>query len=483
MDIAQLSLRDMRQKLDLKELSVSELTDHYVTRTKQTNGALNSFYTITEEYAGERSEHAQSEIDNGNQDALTGIPYAAKDLFCTKGIRTTAGSKILDKYIPPYNATVINKLRDSVLIGKTNMDEFAMGSSTEHSAYGVCHNPYNLDMVPGGSSGGSAAAVAAGQVPFALGTDTGGSIRQPASFCNVVGFKPTYGRISRYGAIAMASSLDTVGTFTRTVEDAAVVLQELAGVDARDTTTPSIAVDDYLLNLESGVKGLRIGVPAEYRDQEGLDPELRGRYLEVVDRLAGYGAEIVEISLPHTKYALPAYYVLSPSEVSSNMSRYDGIQFGSRSEKATTLEEVFVKTREEGFGAEVKRRILVGTFCLSSGYVDAYYKKAQQVRTLITRDFNEAYNTVDLIVTPTSPTLPFAIGEREDDPLAMYAADLFTVPSSLAGLPAISVPTGGVTGLPVGIQLIAPQFAEALLFQAARAIEQSLDYPPLQLVV
>lgn len=467
------TIASLRAQLDAKELSAVELTDRFLQRIEQTNPELNSFITVTADHARERAQHAQREIDHGNQSALTGIPYALKDLFCTKGIRTTAASRILDSYIPPYTAASAERCGDAVLVGKANLDEFAMGSSTEHSAFGPTKNPYDLSLVPGGSSGGSAAAVASGQAVFALGTDTGGSIRQPASFTHVVGFKPTYGRISRYGVIAMSSSLDTVGMFTKTVEDAALVLQELAGPDALDATTPRVEVDNYLSGLRHGVKGLRVGVAKEYVEAEGLDPLLKKRFEESVEELRQQGAHIVEVSLPHTMYALPAYYVLCPSEVSSNMSRYDGIQYGKPADDAKSLMEVFYKTREQGFGAEVKRRIMIGTFCLSSGYVDAYYKKAQRVRTLIREDFNEAFRQVDVLMTPASPTLPFAIGERQNDPLAMYAADLFAVPASLAGVPAVSVPTGVISALPSATQLIAPQFAESLLLRVAAALESS----------
>lgn len=462
---------ELRKRLDAKELSVRELTEQYLRRIEETNPSLNSFITVCADEALKRADHAQKEIDHGNQSALTGIPYAVKDLFCTRGIRTTAGSRILEQYTPPYNATAIERCTDAILLGKTNQDEFAMGSSNEHSAFGPVKNPFDLERVPGGSSGGSAAAVASGQAVFALGTDTGGSIRQPASFTNVVGFKPTYGRISRFGVIAMSSSIDTVGTLTSTVADAAVLLQEFAGPDGRDATMPQQPVDDYSSGLERGVEGLRIGIPKEYLSLEGMDPRVRERLEQVVERARESGATIVEVSLPHTKYALPTYYVICPSEVSSNMARYDGMQYGHRSPDAQSLQEVLVQTREHGFGPEVKRRILVGTFCLSAGYVDAYYKKAQRVRTLIRQDFDEAFRLVDMLLTPTSPTLPFKIGERQSDPLAMYAADTFTVPAPLAGVPAISVPTGVIDGLPVAAQLVAPQFQEQLLLRAAAGVE------------
>lgn len=476
------TLAQLRARLDAKEISALELAEQYLDRIRATNSQLNSFITVDEEHVRRRAQHAQTEIDGGNQSALTGIPFAAKDVFCTKGVRTTAASKILNDYIPPYSASVIDRLRDSVLLGKTNMDEFAMGSSTEFSAYGVVRNPYDLDRVPGGSSGGSAVAVAAGQAAWALGTDTGGSIRQPASFTNVVGFKPTYGRISRYGVVAMSSSLDTVGFFTNTVADSALILQELAGADPLDATTPDLPVDSYLTGLAERLDTLRIGIPKEYANAEGVSADVKAVFERTIELLSGLGAEIMEVSLPHTQYALPAYYIICPSEVCSNLARYDGIQFGSRATGAKDLDEVFLMTREEGFGPEVKRRIMIGTFCLSSGFYDSYYHKAQQVRALVIEDFQEAFRTVDLLLSPTSPTLPFKIGDRAADPLAMYAADMFTVPSSLAGLPAVSIPVGFMNKLPVAVQLIGPQFGERQLLGAAHALEQAFpanDHEPV----
>ncbi|PIW36450.1 MAG: Asp-tRNA(Asn)/Glu-tRNA(Gln) amidotransferase GatCAB subunit A [Candidatus Kerfeldbacteria bacterium CG15_BIG_FIL_POST_REV_8_21_14_020_45_12] len=470
-----MTLRQMRAKLDSKEISVWELTEQYLNRIHETNDTLNSFITLNTEHVKLRAEHAQKEINQGNQGPLTGIPYAAKDLFCTKGLRTTCGSKILSDYIPPYDATAIHKMGDAVLVGKTNMDEFAQGASNEYSAYGPVKNPYDLTRVSGGTSGGSAAAVASGQVPVALATDTGGSIRLPSSFCNVVGVKPTYGRVSRYGAAAMASSLDTIGPIAKTVEDAAMVLQAIAGVDAFDQTTPDVPVPNYRDSLTQSVQGMKIGLPKEYLELEGLDPGIKALFEQAVARLQSQGAEFVEVSLPHTKYAVPTYYVVVPSEVSSNMARYDGMQYGKPSDNAKSLEEVFYKTREEGFGPEVKRRIMMGTFALSAGYYDAYYKKAQQVRTLIIEDFSEVFQKVDVLFTPTFSTVPFKLGERDQDPLAMYLADVYTAPASLAGLSAISMPGGFLNDLPVGLQFIAPQFGEPVLFTAAAALERSSD--------
>lgn len=477
------SVIEWRRRLDVQEVSVAEVTDSYAQRIQQTNEALNSFITVAPgEQVQDQVEHAQREIDAGNAGALTGIPYAVKDLFCTRGMRTTAGSRILADYIPPYSSTAVARCADAVLLGKTNLDEFALGSSTEYSAFGPTHNPYDLSRVPGGTSGGSAAAVASGQVAFALGTDTGGSVRQPAAMCGVVGLKPTYGRISRFGVVAAASSLDTVGILAQTVADSAFVLSQLAGEDALDTTSPSVPVDRYMEGIEQGVHGMRVGIPAEFRSSDGVDPAITAQFEKVIQQLSALGAQVVDVSLPSLQYALASYYILNPSEVSSNLARYDGIQYGTPA-PANSLEEVFLNTREQGFGPEAKRRILIGTFCLSSGYYDAYYKKAQQVRTLIRNDFDAAFQSVDFLLSPTSPVLPFPIGEKSDDPLAMYAADIFTVPVSLAGLPAVSVPVGFSDGLPVGVQCIGPQFQERPLLRAAYAIEQAFQAESPALVV
>ncbi|HLD21466.1 MAG TPA: Asp-tRNA(Asn)/Glu-tRNA(Gln) amidotransferase subunit GatA [Patescibacteria group bacterium] len=477
------TIREIRQQLDDKEISAIELTEQFLDRIKKTNSQLNSFITITEEQARKQAAQAQKDINNGTQGRFTGIPYAAKDLFCTKGIRTTAGSKILNEYIPPYSATAIERCRDAVLLGKTNLDEFAMGSSNEYSVFGPCKNPYDLTRVSGGSSGGSAVAVASGQTLFAFGTDTGGSIRQPASFCNVVGFKPTYGRISRYGVIALASSLDTVGLFTRNIDDMAYVLQEVAGSDGLDSTALEAPTEQYSTFLGGDIKGLRIGIPKEYMEVEGFDPRIKQVCTDAIKKLEQLGASIAEISLPNTKYSLPAYYVLNPAEASSNLARYDGMQYGKPAKDTHSLEEVFLKTREEGFGAEVKRRIMIGTFCLSSGYYDAYYKKAQQVRTLVKQDFDQAFEKVDIIFTPVSPFVPFKIGERMADPIAMYLADIFTIPADLAATPALSLPAGFIDGLPTAVQIIAPQFQEGKVLQVSYALEQALalQSPALQL--
>lgn len=475
-------LNKLRQQLDNKEISAQELTEQCLNRIDATNEQLNSFITVTADKARERAEHAQREIDNGNASALTGIPYAAKDLFVTKGIRTTSGSQMLKEYIPPYNATAIERLADAPLLGKANMDEFAMGSSNEHSAYGPVPNPFDLKRVAGGSSGGSAAAVASGQAPFALGTDTCGSIRLPASFCGVVGFKPTYGRIPRTGVIAMASSLDTVGTFTRTVEDAAIVLQELAGQDGFDSTVTDAPLNAFDDNTEH-VKGMTLGIPKEYLDLEGLSDGVRAVFEKTIATVQTLGVTVKEVSLPHTRYALPAYYVLCPAEVSSNMARYDGMQYGVPCPDAQSLDEVFALTREHGFGEEVKRRILTGAFCLSAGHVDEFYTKAQQVRTLVALDFENVFADVDALLTPAAPSAAFALGAREQDPLAMYATDVFAAPSSLSGHPAISLPMGDIDGLPVGLQVIGRKKQDMQLLGISHAIEQKMAIAPFSPVV
>lgn len=403
---------------------------------------------------------------------LSGVPYALKDNMCTAGVRTTAGSRILENYIPPYTATAAAKLEAAggVMVGKTNMDEFAMGSSTETSAFQKTRNPYDLDCVPGGSSGGSAAAVAAGMVPFALGSDTGGSIRQPAAFCGVVGLKPTYGRVSRYGLIAFASSLDQIGPFTHTVEDAALVMNAISGVDPLDSTTAPVDAEDFTHGLTEGVSGLRIGVVRDI-DERGLNPEVKAAVNRAVQSLAAAGAEIVDVTLPHSAYAVATYYLLAPAEASSNLARYDGVRYGRRASGETLL-EMYERTRSEGFGMEVKRRIVIGTYALSSGYYDAYYKRAQQMRTLIRRDFETAFERCDVIVTPTTPTPAFRFGEKSDDPLQMYLNDIFTIPANLAGLPGISVPCGLAGHLPIGLQLLGKPFDERTLLRAAHAYEQ-----------
>jgi aspartyl-tRNA(Asn)/glutamyl-tRNA(Gln) amidotransferase subunit A len=447
---------------------------------------LNTFLTPTPELAAERAEELDTYLATGApQSPVAGIPVALKDVLATNGVRTTCGSRILETYVPPYDSTAWARLSGAgaVLVGKTNCDEFAMGSSNENSAFGPVRNPWDLERVPGGSSGGSAAAVAAGEVVWALGTDTGGSVRQPASLCGVVGLKPTYGRISRYGLIAFASSLDTVGTFTRSVRDAASLLGVLAGLDPRDATSIDAPVPDYSAELERGIDGLRIGV-IEEAFGEGVEPGVAASVRAAIDRLTALGAKAEEVSLPHATYALSAYYLIAPSEASSNLARYDGVRYGHRSEgEHHDSVEMMFKTRGEGFGPEVKRRIMLGTYALSAGYYEAYYGQAQKVRTLIIRDYEAAFERFDVLVSPTSPTTAFRIGEKADDPMAMYLNDIFTIPANLAGVPAMSVPCGlDDSGLPVGIQLTAPVLDETTLLRVGHALETDLGLdlrPPM----
>jgi aspartyl-tRNA(Asn)/glutamyl-tRNA(Gln) amidotransferase subunit A len=468
---------DLTRMLRAGEVSATEVAHSCLDRIEAVDGKLHAFLTPTPEVALERAEELDVHRASGApQDAVAGIPLALKDVFTTRGIRTTCGSKILENYVPPYDATAWGRLsgHGSVLLGKTNCDEFAMGSSNENSAYGPVHNPWDLERVPGGSSGGSAAAVASGEAVWALGTDTGGSVRQPASLCGVVGLKPTYGRISRYGLIAFASSLDTVGTFTRSVRDAATLLGAVAGLDRRDATSLEQPVDDYLADIDAGVKGMRVGVMSEALG-EGVEPEVRDAVRGSVDRLEALGASVGEVSLPHAGYALSAYYLIAPSEASSNLARYDGVRYGLRVDPGTDSIAMMSATRGQGFGAEVKRRIMLGTYALSAGYYEAYYGRAQKVRTLVIRDYEAAFAAFDVLVSPTSPTTAFRLGEKTGDPLAMYLNDIFTIPANLAGVPAVSVPCGlDEAGLPVGLQFTAPVLAEATLFRAANALEADL---------
>jgi aspartyl-tRNA(Asn)/glutamyl-tRNA(Gln) amidotransferase subunit A len=456
------------------EAKPSEVCRDALDRIEKDKERLNAWITINRDSA---LKHA-SAMDAGIQGAikqrpLAGIPVAVKDNMCTAGIRTTCGSRILDAYVPPYTATAVRKLEEAgaIILGKTNLDEFAMGSSTENSAFGPARNPFNEEMVPGGSSGGSAVAVAAGQVPVALGSDTGGSIRQPASFCGIVGLKPTYGRVSRYGLVAFASSLDQIGPLATNVRDAARMLQVISGHDSHDSTSANAPPPDYLNSLNGDIKGLRVGVPPECFG-EGLDAEVRENVEAGIRRLADRGAEIVEINLPHTKYVIAVYYIIATAEASSNLARYDGVRYGFRAEEARTLSEMYRRTRDLGFGAEVKRRIMLGTFVLSSGYYDAYYEKAQRVRQMLMGDFARAFERCDVLATPTAPAPPFKIGEKSNDPLAMYLGDIYTVTINLAGVPAISLPCGkSSAGLPIGLQLIGNHFDEARLLNAAYAFE------------
>jgi aspartyl-tRNA(Asn)/glutamyl-tRNA(Gln) amidotransferase subunit A len=468
------------------ETSATEIVASTHARIEAVDGDVRAFLTPTPQLATERAEELDAYLSTGApQSPVAGIPVALKDVLTTNGVRTTCGSKILDGYVPPYDATAWTRLAGAgaVLVGKTNCDEFAMGSSTENSAYGPVHNPWDLERVPGGSSGGSAAAVAAGEAVWALGTDTGGSVRQPASLCGVVGLKPTYGRISRYGLIAFASSLDTVGTFTRTVRDAASMLQVLAGHDPRDATSLDAPVPDYVRALDAGIAGVRVGVISEAFG-EGVDPAVAASVRAAVDRLDGLGASVGEAELPHAAYALSAYYLIAPSECSSNLARYDGVRYGFRApgEHADSIAMMFA-TRGQGFGPEVKRRVMLGTYALSAGYYEAYYGQAQKVRTLVIRDYEAAFERFDVVVSPTSPTTAFRIGEKADDPMAMYLNDIFTIPANLAGVPAISIPCGlDDAGLPIGLQLTAPALEEAALLRVAHTLEAALALdlrPPL----
>ena len=467
---------DLAALMAAGETSAVEITQACLDRIDDVDDRVHAFLTLTPEVALERAEELDVHRTTGMpQHSVAGIPLALKDVLVTKGIRTTCGSRILESYVPPYDATVWARLsgHGAALLGKTNCDEFAMGSSNENSAYGPVHNPYDLERVPGGSSGGSAAAVAAGEAVWALGTDTGGSVRQPAALCGVVGLKPTYGRLSRYGLIAFASSLDTVGTFTRSVRDAATLLGAMAGQDHRDATSLEQPVDDYLARIEGGVEGLRVGVIAEAFG-EGVEPAVRDAVRACLDRLSEMGAKVGETSLPHAEYALSAYYLIAPSEASSNLARYDGVRYGLRVDGDDSV-DMMRRTRGEGFGAEVKRRIMLGTYALSAGYYDAYYAQAQKVRTLVIRDYEAAFAGFDVLVSPTTPTTAFPIGEKADDPLAMYLNDIFTIPANLAGVPAITVPCGtDGGGLPIGLQFTAPVLGEATLLRTAHALEADL---------
>jgi aspartyl-tRNA(Asn)/glutamyl-tRNA(Gln) amidotransferase subunit A len=470
-----LTVEELHKRYASGEAKPSDVIKDTLESMAADNDRLNAYLTFNREAALQQAAGMDAEIGAAlKTKPLAGVAIAVKDNLCTAGLRTTCGSLILNNYIPQYTATVIKKLEaaGAVLVAKTNMDEFAMGSSTENSAYGPTRNPHNPEYVPGGSSGGSAAAVAAGHVPLALGSDTGGSIRQPASFCGVVGVKPTYGRVSRYGLVAFASSLDQIGPFANNVKDAARLLQVISGQDRYDSTSAAQAVPDFSAALNGDIKGLRIGVPPECFG-DGLDPEVRASVEAGIKTLESRGARITPVSLPHTKYVIAVYYIIATAEASSNLARFDGARYGFRAEEARVLSEMYRKTRDEGFGAEVKRRIMLGTFALSSGYYDAYYEKAQRVRSMLVHDFEEAFRLCDVIATPTAPTPPFKIGEKSDDPLAMYLGDIFTVTINLAGVPAISVPCGvSNAGLPIGLQLIANHFDEARMLNAAYAFEK-----------
>jgi len=471
-------LSTIHEKLHNKEISVSDLVDESYRRIHEVEDKVQAFLTLNEEQARNRAKLLDEKLNADTRKGLLfGIPIAVKDNIVTKGIRTTCASKILENFDPIYDATVVEKLNeaDAITIGKANMDEFAMGSSTENSGFKITRNPWNLETVPGGSSGGSAAAVAAGQVPFALGSDTGGSIRQPAAFCGVVGLKPTYGRVSRFGLVAFASSLDQIGPITRTVEDSAYLLEAISGLDPKDSTSADIQVPNYAQSLTGDVKGLKIAVPKEYLG-EGVSEEVRESVIAALKVLEGLGATWEEVSLPHSKYGVATYYLIASSEASANLARFDGVRYGFRTNNADNLIDMYKKTRAEGFGDEVKRRIMLGTFALSSGYYDAYYKKAQQVRTLIKSDFDQIFEKYDVIIGPTTPTPAFKIGEKMSDPLTMYANDILTIPVNLAGVPGLSVPCGFSNGLPIGLQIIGKHFDEATVLRVGHAFEQATEY-------
>mgnify|MGYP006202890781 FL=1 len=473
----QLTLAEIARGLADKQFSAEELTRSLLARIQQLDPQLNSFITITEELALEQAKAADARRANGESGALLGAPIGHKDLFCTQNVLTSCGSKILTGFKAPYNATVVEKLASAgtVTLGKLNMDEFAMGSANESSHYGAVKNPWDLTRVPGGSSGGSAAAVAARLLPAATGTDTGGSIRQPAALTNLTGIKPTYGRVSRWGMIAYASSLDQGGPLARTAEDCALMLQAMAGFDAKDSTSVEQPVDDYLAALSQPLSGLRIGLPKEYFGT-GLDARIGEKVMAVVEELKKLGATVKEISLPNMQHAIPAYYVIAPAEASSNLSRFDGVRFGYRCENPVNLEDLYKRSRGEGFGAEVKRRIMVGTYALSAGYYDAYYLKAQKIRRLIKNDFVAAFNDVDVILGPTTPNLAWKLGEKNNDPVAAYLEDIYTITANLAGIPGLSMPAGFVDGLPVGVQLLAPYFQEGRLLNVAHQYQQVTDW-------
>ncbi|NOX27853.1 MAG: Asp-tRNA(Asn)/Glu-tRNA(Gln) amidotransferase subunit GatA [Gammaproteobacteria bacterium] len=471
------SLAELANGLQAREFSSEELTSSLLDRLEEKNSELNAFVTITREEALTQARAADEKIASGDAGPLTGVPIAQKDIFCTKGVKTSCGSKMLDKFISPYDAHVVENCNDAglVMLGKTNMDEFAMGSSNETSYYGTVKNPWNLDCVPGGSSGGSAAAVAARLVPAATGTDTGGSIRQPASLCGITGIKPTYGRVSRYGMIAFASSLDQGGVFTQNAEDAALMLGVMAGFDTRDSTSLDRPVPNYAATLNDSMAGLKIGLPKEYFS-DGLEAGTAAVVQAAIKEYEKLGAEVVEISLPNSALAIPTYYVIAPAECSSNLSRFDGVRYGYRSDNVTDLESLYVNSRSEGFGAEVKRRIMIGTYALSAGYYDAYYIKAQKMRRLISDDFEQAFKKVDVIMGPTAPSPAFKIGAKTDDPVSMYLSDLYTGAVNLAGLPGMSIPAGFDNGLPVGLQLIGNYFDEARLLNVAHQFQQATDF-------
>ncbi len=473
----QQTLSQLRAALSAREFSSAELTRHFLERIKQHDDRLNSFITSLPEKALAEARQADLRLESGQAGPLTGIPIAHKDIFCTEGVTTSCGSRMLANFVPPYDATVVARARMAgmVMLGKTNMDEFAMGSSNENSYFGAVRNPWNLDCVPGGSSGGSAAAVAARLAPVATGTDTGGSIRQPASLCGLTGLKPTYGRVSRYGMVAFASSLDQGGVLGRSAEDVAYVLAAISGFDERDSTSAERAVDDYAATLGESLRGLRVGIPTEYFGA-GVDARVGDAVQAAIEQFSTLGAKVQEVSLPLTHLSIPSYYVVSSAECCSNLSRFDGVRYGFRVSDPSDLEDMYKRSRAQGFGAEVRRRIMIGTYALSTGYYDAYYLKAQRLRCLISRDFQAAFDKVDVMMGPTSPTVAFRLGEKTDDPVTMYLSDIFTTAVSLAGLPAISVPAGFVDGLPVGLQVIGNYFSESRLLSVAHSYQGESDW-------
>ena len=479
MGLHELTIEEAHRRLKQKEISSVELTRAVLDRISAVEDSVNAFLTVSENTALEQARAADEKIARGHCEPLTGIPLAVKDVICTRGVETTCASKILENFIPPYSATVIQKLqrRGAVILGKTNMDEFAMGSSTENSGFKNTRNPWDLARVPGGSSGGSAAAVAADMCLGALGSDTGGSIRQPASYCSTVGLKPTYGRVSRFGLVAFASSLDQIGPLSKNVADCAVMLNAVAGYDPADSTSVPEDVPDYTAGLQKGLKGVRVGIPLEYSATAGMDPEVAAAVDNAVKVIEDLDAEKIEVSLPHTEYAVAAYYVIAPSEASSNLARYDGVKYGLREADQNELIQMYRRTRSQGFGPEVQRRIIIGTYCLSAGYYDAYYGKASQVRTLIMEDFRKVFETCDVVACPVAPAPAFKIGEKVDDPLTMYLSDIFTLSANLAGIPGMSVPCGfSKQGLPIGLQLLGKHFDEEMLLKVAYNFEQATDF-------
>jgi aspartyl-tRNA(Asn)/glutamyl-tRNA(Gln) amidotransferase subunit A len=475
-DLNSLTIEEARSAIAERRTTATALAESFYAKIEKEDLAIGAYLTLCKDRALSQAERIDRLAAEGKPlPPLGGVPVGIKDVMVTRDVRTTAGSMVLKNYVPPYDCTAVARMEaaGAVVLGKMNCDEFAMGSSNENSAYRPVHNPCDLSRVPGGSSGGSAAAVAAGMAVVTLGSDTGGSIRQPASFCGVVGLMPTYGRVSRYGLIAFASSLDHIGPLTKTVEDAALVLRIIAGRDPMDSTSADVPVPDYIAELSKPVRGLRLGIAKEYFG-EGLDPEVRAGVEQAIQKLAGLGCEIVPVSLPHTEYAIPTYYLVATAEASANLARFDGVRYGHRSPQARTLSEMYQRSRDEGLGPEVKRRIMLGTYALSAGYYDAYYLKAQRVRTLLTQDFEEAFKKVDAIVTPTSPTPAFKLGEKTDDPLAMYLADIYTVTADLVGVPGISIPCGETPGkLPIGLQILGRHFEEATILRVAHAYEQA----------